>query len=123
MKSTDNKKAPESWRSRSLIAVNKGILTMSNITHITEANQVQISQHQLERSVDFINNAKNGFSDLQTLVTLIMEKSEKHTTAYTLASITWDHLNKWVDECCEEVAYFEQHSPKAAKLLAQESVA
>ncbi|ENU62484.1 hypothetical protein [Acinetobacter lwoffii] len=123
MKSTDNKKAPESWRSRSLIAVNKGILTMSNITHITEANQVQISQHQLERFVDFINNAENGFSDLQTLVTLIMEKSEKHTTAYTLASITWDHLNKWVDECCEEVAYFEQHSPKAAKLLAQESVA
>ena len=123
MKSTDNKKAPESWRSRSLIAVNKGILTMSNITHITEANQVQISEHQLERFVDFINNAENGFSDLQTLVTLIMEKSEKHTTAYTLASITWDHLNKWVDECCEEVAYFEQHSPKAAKLLAQESVA
>lgn len=96
---------------------------MSNITHITEANQVQISQHQLERFVDFINNAENGFSDLQTLVTLIMEKSEKHTAAYTLASITWDHLNKWVDECCEEVAYFEQHSPKAAKLLAQESVA
>ncbi|MHC3986206.1 hypothetical protein [Acinetobacter sp. TW_SC_4] len=123
MKSIDNKKAPESWRMRSLIAVNKGILTMSNITHITEANQVQISQHQLERFVDFINNAENGFSDLQTLVTLIMEKSEKHTTAYTLASITWDHLNKWVDECCEEVAYFEQHSPKAAKLLAQESVA
>lgn len=96
---------------------------MSNITHITEANQVQISQHQLERFVDFINNAENGFSDLQTLVTLIMEKSEKHTTAYTLASITWDHLNKWVDECCEEVAYFEKHSPKAAKLISQESVA
>lgn len=123
MKLTDNKKAPQSWRIRSFRVVNKGILTMSNITHITEANQVQISEHQLERFVDFINNAEKGFSDLQTLVTLIMEKSEKHTTAYTLASITWDHLNKWVDECCEEVTYFEQHSPKAAKLLAQESVA
>lgn len=123
MKTTDNKKAPQILADRGFSVVTIGNVTMSNITHITEANQVQISQHQLERFVDFINNAENGFSDLQTLVTLIMEKSEKHTTAYTLASITWDHLNKWVDECCEEVAYFEQHSPKAAKLLAQESVA
>lgn len=122
MKSIDNKKA-QTFDGKGFSVVNKGILTMSNITHITEANQVQISQHQLERFVDFINNAENGFSDLQTLVTLIMEKSEKHTTAYTLASITWDHLNKWVDECCEEVAYFEKHSPKAAKLISQESVA
>ena len=61
---------------------------MSNITHIAEANQVQIGQHQLERFVDFINNAEEGFSALETLVRLIMEKSEKHTTAYTLAAIT-----------------------------------
>ena len=49
---------------------------MSNITHITEANQVQISEHQLERFVEFINNAEEGFSALETLVRLIMEKSE-----------------------------------------------
>lgn len=109
--------------SQGSVAITEGCKHMSNITHITEANQVQISEHQLERFVDFINNAENGFSDLQTLVTLIMEKSEKHTTAYTLASITWDHLNKWVNECCEEVAYFEKHSPKAAKLVLKESVA
>ena len=79
---------------------------MSNITHITEANQVQISQHQLERFVDFINNAENGFSALETLVRLIMEKSEKHTTAYTLASITWDKLDDWATVCHEEISQF-----------------
>lgn len=123
MKSTDNKKAPESWRSRSLIAVNKGILTMSNITHITEANQVQISEHQLERFVEFINNAEDGFDSLQTLVYLIMEKSEKHTTAYTLAAITWDKLDDWVSQCHKEIRYFKEHSPKAANLVLKESVA
>ena len=123
MKSIDNKKAPESWRMRSFSVVNKGILTMSNITHITEVNQVQISEHQLERFIEFINNAEDGFCALETLVRLIMEKSEKHTTAYTLAAITWDKLDDWVTACHEEVEYFKQHSPKAAKLVLQESVA
>lgn len=123
MKSTDNKKAPESWRSRSFSVVTIGNVTMSNITHITEANQVQISEHQLERFVEFINNAEDGFDSLQTLVYLIMEKSEKHTTAYTLAAITWDKLDDWVSACHEEIGYFKQHSPKAANLVLKESVA
>lgn len=122
MKSIDNKKA-HGLENRGLIAVNKGILTMSNITHITEANQVQISEHQLERFVDFINNAEEGFSALETLVRLIMEKSEKHTTAYTLAAITWDKLDDWVSACHEEIGYFKQHSPKAANLVLKESAA
>ncbi len=96
---------------------------MSNITHITEANQVQISEHQLERFVDFINNAEEGFSALETLVRLIMEKSEKHTTAYTLAAITWDKLDDWVSACHEEIGYFKRHSPKVANLVLKESVA
>ena len=96
---------------------------MSNITHITEANQVQISEHQLERFVDFINNAEEGFSALETLVRLIMEKSEKHTTAYTLAAITWDKLDDWVSACHEEIGYFKQHSPKAANLVLKELAA
>lgn len=123
MKLTDNKKAPDSWRKRSFSVVNKGILTMSNITHITEANQVQISEHQLERFVDFINNAEEGFSALETLVRLIMEKSEKHTTAYTLAAITWDKLDDWVSACHKEIGYFKQHSPKAANLVLKECAA
>ena len=96
---------------------------MSNITHITEANQVQISEHQLERFVEFINNAEEGFSALETLVRLIMEKSEKHTTAYTLAAITWDKLDDWVTACHEEIGYFKQHSPKAANLVLKECAA
>ena len=93
MKSTGTKKPCHPPRLNKVICANKGILTMSNITHITEANQVQISEHQLERFVDFINNAEEGFSALETLVRLIMEKSEKHTTAYTLAAITRDKLD------------------------------
>lgn len=122
MKSIDNKKA-QNLDGTGLIAVNKGILTMSNITHITEANQVQISEHQLERFVDFINNAEEGFSALETLVRLIMEKSEKHTTAYTLAAITWDKLDDWATVCHEEIIYFKQHSPKAANLVLKECAA
>lgn len=34
MKSTDNKKAPESWRMRSFSVVNNGILTMNSVTQI-----------------------------------------------------------------------------------------
>lgn len=123
MKSIDNKKAHQILADRGFSVVTIGNVTMSNITHITEANQVQISQHQLERFVDFINNAEEGFSALETLVRLIMEKSEKHTTAYTLASITWDKLDDWATACNEEIGYFKQHSPKAANLVLKESVA
>lgn len=96
---------------------------MSNITHIAEANQVQISEQQLERFVDFINNAEESFNSLEVTVRLIMEKSEKHTTAYTLASITWDKLDDWMTMCHEEVAHFKKHSPKAASLVLKEYAA
>ena len=99
-----------------------GVITMevnnmSNITHIADGKQVQISEQQLERFVDFINNAEESFNSLEVMVRLIMEKSEKHTTAYTLASITWDKLGDWMTMCHEEVAHFKQHSPKAASLV------
>ena len=109
--------------SQGSVAITEGCKHMSNITHITEANQVQISEHQLERFVDFINNAEEGFSALETLVRLIMEKSEKHTTAYTLASITWDKLDDWATACNEEISYFKQHSPKVANLVLKECAA
>ncbi|WP_168396642.1 hypothetical protein [Acinetobacter indicus] len=123
MKSIDNKKAHQILADRGFSVVTIGNVTMSNITHITEANQVQISEHQLERFVEFINNAEDGFDSLQTLVYLIMEKSEKHTTAYTLAAITWDKLDDWVSQCHKEIRYFKEHSPKAANLVLKESVA
>ena len=119
---TDNKKA-QTFDGQGFDVVTIGKVTMSNITHITQANQVQISEHQLGRFIEFINNAEEGFCALETLVRLIMEKSEKHTTAYTLASITWDKLDDWATACHEEVEYFKQHSPKAAKLVLQECAA
>ena len=123
MNLTGTKKPCPTTNLNKVICANTGILTMSNITHIAEANQVQISEHQLERFVDFINNAEEGFSALETLVRLIMEKSEKHTTAYTLASITWDKLDDWATVCHEEIRYFKQHSPKAANLVLKECAA
>lgn len=122
MKTSDNKKA-QTFDGQGFDVVTIGKATMSNITHITEVNQVQISEHQLGRFIEFINNAEEGFCALETLVRLIMEKSERHTTAYTLASITWDKLDDWATACHEEVEYFKQHSPKAAKLVLQESAA
>lgn len=124
MKNTGTKKPCQTTNQKQgSVAITEGCKHMSNITHITEANQVQISEHQLERFVEFINNAEDGFDSLQTLVYLIMEKSEKHTTAYTLAAITWDKLNDWVSQCHKEIRYFKEHSPKAANLVLKESVA
>lgn len=123
MKSTGTKKPCLPPRINKVICANKGILTMSNITHIADSKQVQISEQQLERFVDFINNAEESFNSLQVMVRLIMEKSEKHTTAYTLASITWDKLDDWMTMCHEEVAHFKQHSPKAASLVLKEYAA
>lgn len=123
MRSIDNKKA-QTFDGKGLIGViTMEVNNMSNITHIADGKQVQISEQQLERFVDFINNAEESFNSLEVMVRLIMEKSEKHTTAYTLASITWDKLEDWMTMCHEEVAHFKQHSPKAASLVLKECAA
>ena len=123
MITTDNKKA-QTFDGQGLIGViTMEVNNMSNITHIADGKQVQISEQQLERFIDFINNAEESFNSLEVMVRLIMEKSEKHTTAYTLASITWDKLDDWMTMCHEEVAHFKQHSPKAASLVLKECAA
>ena len=123
MITTDNKKA-QTFDGQGLIGViTMEVNNMSNITHIADGKQVQISEQQLERFIDFINNAEESFNSLEVMVRLIMEKSEKHTTAYTLASITWDKLDDWRAMCHEEVAHFKQHSPKAASLVLKECAA
>ena len=63
MKSIDNKKA-QHLQATGLIAVNKGILTMSNITHFSKGKQVQISEHQLLRLLESIRTAKFRFAEL-----------------------------------------------------------
>lgn len=123
MQSIDNKKAHQILADRGFSVVTIGNVTMSNITQFSQGKQVEISEHQLERFLDFIDSAEDGFNSLQTLVRLIMEKSEKHTTAYTLAAITWDKLDDWMSACHEEVKFFQEHSPKAAKAVVKELVA
>ena len=62
MKSTDNKKAPESWRMRSFSVVNKGILTMSslalsfndvNFTPVQQDNQAWITSRELGQALGY----------------------------------------------------------------------
>ena len=120
---TDNKKARTLDGKGLIDVITKEVNNMSNITHIADGKQVQISEHQLKRFVDFINNAEESFNSLEVMVRLIMEKSEQHTTAYTLASIIWDKLDDWMTMCHEEVRHFKQHSPKAASLVLKECAA
>ena len=84
---------------------------MSNITHITEANQVQISEHQLLRLLDSIRTAKFRFAELQALAGVIAEKSSKHSTAETLARLASGIANNSKDECLEEFEFLKEHSP------------
>ena len=123
MKSTDNKKAPESWRSRSFSVVTIGNVTMSNITHFSKGKQVQISEHQLLRLLESIRTAKYRFAELQALAGVIAEKSSKHSIAETLARLASGIANDSQDECLEEFEFFKEHSPQLASLFAEECAA
>lgn len=123
MKLTDNKKAPDSWRKRSFSVVNKGILTMSNITHFSKGKQVQISEHQLLRLLESIRTAKFRFAELQALAGVIAEKSNKHSTAETLARLASGIANDSQDDCLEEFEFFKEFSPQLASLFAEELAA
>ena len=122
MKSIDNKKA-QHLQATGLIAVNKGILTMSNITHFSKGKQVQISEHQLLRLLESIRTAKFRFAELQALAGVIAEKSSKHSTAETLARLASGIANDSQDECLEEFEFLKEHSPQLASLFVEELVA
>lgn len=123
MKSTDNKKAPESWRSRSFSIVNKGILTMNNITQFTQDKQVLVSEQQLRNLLGFIGAANHKFNELQALINLVAEKSEDSSTAQTLARLASGIANNFCDLCSEELNDFKQHSPDLVKIFAEELAA
>ena len=78
MKTTGTKKPCLPPRINKVICANKGILTMSNITHITEANQVQISEHQLLRLLESIRTAKFRFAELQARSQVYCYASREH---------------------------------------------
>ena len=96
---------------------------MTNITNFQQGKQVQISEHQLLRLLDFIRVANNKFGELQALASVIAEKSSKHSTAETLARLAFGIANNSQDECLEEFEFFKEFSPQLASLFAEECAA
>ena len=124
MKPTGTKKpCPTTNQMQGSVAITEGCKHMSNITHITEANQVQISEHQLLRLLESIRTAKYRFAELQALAGVIAEKSSKHSIAETLARLASGIANDSQDECLEEFEFFKEHSPQLASLFAEELAA
>ena len=92
----------------------------NDTTNYVLNEQMLVKKHQIVRFIDFINCSKGGFEDFAVLVKLIMEKSERHTTAYTLAAITLDKINMWSDVCLEERNFLKEFSPELAKEFEEE---
>lgn len=120
---TGNKKAPESWWSRSFDVVNKEILTMTNITQFSQGKQVQVSEHQLRRLLEFVNSANNTFNELQALTSVIAEKSDEHSITQTLARLASSLANNFSDVCLEEFDFFKECSPQLVSTFAEELAA
>lgn len=123
MKLAGTKKPCHPPRLNKVICANKGILTMSNITHFSKGKQVQISEHQLLRLLESIRTAKYRFAELQALAGVIAEKSSKHSTAETLARLASRIANDSQDECLEGFEFFKEFSPQLASLFAEELAA
>ena len=119
----DNKKAPESWRMWSVRVVNKGILTMNNITQFTQDKQVQVSEQQLRSLLEFVRIANNRFDEISALTTVIAEKSELSPTIKTLAHLASSIANNFQDICVEEFDNFKECSPDLVKFFAEELAA
>ena len=96
---------------------------MTNITNSQQGKQVQISEHQLLRLLDFIRVANNKFGELQALTGVIAEKCDEHSISQTLARLAFGIANNSQDECLEEFEFFKQYSPQLASLFAEELAA
>ena len=83
-----------------------------SVTQIVAEKHIAIKSHQVSRLLAFINMAHKSFQELQTLATLIGEKSEAHTTAHTLSAITSDKLDQWQEYCDDELNFFREFSPE-----------
>lgn len=81
---------------------------MSNITHFSKGKQVQVSEHQLRRLLEFVNTANNTFNELQALTSVIAEKSDDYSIAQTLARLASSIANNFSDECLEEFDFFKE---------------
>ena len=96
---------------------------MTNITNFQQGKQVQISEHQLLRLLDFIRVANNKFGELQALTGVIAEKCDEHSISQTLARLASGIANNSQDECLEEFEFFKEQSPQLASIFAEELAA
>lgn len=106
-----------------LNVVTKEVNNMTNITQFTQGKQVQVSEHQLRRLLEFVNTANNTFNELHALTSVIAEKSDNHSIAQTLARLASSIANKFSDECSEEFDFFKECSPQLVSTFAEELAA
>lgn len=122
MKPADNKKAHD-FGEQGLNVVNTGILTMNNITHIAQGKQVQVSEQQLSRLLDFVKLARIAFTELNALSYAVQGQLDKNTVAHTLIGLALEKSSQLEDECMEEFEFFKECSPQLVKVFAEELAA
>lgn len=123
MKTTGTKKPCPTTNLNKVICANTGRLTMSNITQFSNDKQIQVSEHQLRRLLEFVNITEQKLLEVQTLIRVIAEKSEAHSTAKTLAHIASGITMDYREECGEELEFFKTNSPQLVSTFVEELVA
>lgn len=94
---------------------------MSNDTLVFEnSKHVAIKENQVLRFLEFIDNAESSFENFKTMIGLIIEKSERHTTAYTLSAIALDMIDDWETACQKEKKFFKTNSPELFAQFSEE---
>ena len=106
-----------------LNVITKEVNNMTNITQFTQGKQVQVSEHQLRRLLEFVNTANNTFNELQALTSVIAEKSDDYSIAQTLARLASSIANNFSDECAEEFDFFKECSPQLVSTFTEELAA
>jgi len=96
---------------------------MTNNTQVSKGKQIQISEHQLRRLLEFVSIAKSKFNELSTLTRVITEKTESCSTNHTLSCIAFDMATNMSDECLSEFQFFKEFSPELVADFAEELAA
>ena len=123
MKPADNKKA-HNFGEQGLIDVNNfRKVNMNNITHIAQGKQVQVSEQQLSRLLDFVKLARIAFTELNALSYAVQGQLDKNTVAHTLMGLALEKSSQLEDECMEEFEFFKECSPQLVKVFAEELAA
>lgn len=72
---------------------------MTNITQFTKDGQVLISERELTRLLEFVDEAGKALDDVYALCESIHCKAGENTLIKTLAHIALEKANQWEDGC------------------------